>query len=72
VAQQKELFACFEAVADDPAFTVRACRRERMNRALEAVEDVRASRPHDLEALVVVVSAYLARCHEVFLLKEVA
>ena len=69
----KELFAGFETMTDDPAFTVRARRREGMNRALEAVKDVRASRSHDLEGLVVVVSAHFTDSHEVFLLlKEVA
>jgi hypothetical protein len=53
----------FDAVADDPAPAVVADRRQLLDRALEAVEDVpRASRDH-LERQVVVVPAHLALRH---------
>src|SRR5262249_23260702 len=54
----------FDAVADDPTSAVAAHGRERVDRALEAVEDVRASARHDLEGLVVLVVAHLAFGHQ--------
>ena len=41
------------AVSDDPTLTVRARRRERVDRALEAVERSRLALQGDLHALVV-------------------
>jgi hypothetical protein len=51
------------AVADDPTAAMRARRRERMNRAFEAVKRVRRASHANFERLVVVVSAYLADGH---------
>src|ERR687888_1961012 len=59
----------FDAVADHLAPAVRANGRERVDRALEAVEDVRRSVLVHLECLVVVVSANLAGCHLSHLLR---
>ena len=53
-----------DAVTDDPAFAVFACRRQHVDGAFEAVEDVcRAIDRSDFERLVVRVSAELAGCH---------
>jgi hypothetical protein len=52
-----------DSVSDHTAATVSADRRERVNRTLEAVERVRVACAHDLERLVVVVTAYLADGH---------
>src|SRR3546814_20138694 len=52
-----------DTVTDDLAVAVLAGRGHAMNGAFEAVEDMAgASRDH-LEALVIVVPTYLARCH---------
>jgi hypothetical protein len=53
----------FNTMPDDSAVAVRARWRERMNGALEAVENVRLPGVNDLEGLVVVVSADLALTH---------
>lgn len=52
------------AVADNPASTVRALGRQGMYRALEAVEYVRCSRESYLEGLVVVISANFTESHK--------
>src|SRR5215218_4312922 len=52
-----------DAVADDPTPAMRTGRRERVDRALEAVEDVRGTLCLHLERLVVVVPADLADRH---------
>jgi N-acetylmuramic acid 6-phosphate (MurNAc-6-P) etherase len=52
-----------ETMADDPATAVLAGGSERVNRALEAVEDVRLASEADLEGLVVFVPADLAAGH---------
>jgi hypothetical protein len=52
-----------DSVSDHRAPTVSADRRERVNRTLEAVERVRVACAHDLERLVIVVTAYLADGH---------
>src|SRR5262249_12013894 len=57
--------ARFDAVTDDRAAAVRALRRQAVNRALEAVEDVRFPRDFHLEGLVVVVSADFTDGHGV-------
>src|SRR5687768_2547332 len=54
------LAARLHAVTDDPALAMVASRREHVDRALEAVEDVRLSVHDDRERLVVAVSAVLA------------
>jgi hypothetical protein len=53
----------FDAMADDPALAVRTRRRERMNGALEAIENVRLPGVNDFEGLVVIVPADLALGH---------
>src|SRR5690606_32017431 len=52
-----------EAVADDPAAAVAAGGCEDRDRAFEAVERVGPARHHDVEGLVVLVSAFLAALH---------
>jgi hypothetical protein len=54
----------FDAVADNAATAMRARWRKRVNRALEAVEHVRATLMPDLERFVVVVSAHFTFSHE--------
>src|SRR5262245_9083343 len=54
-----------EPVANDGAAAVRADRRERMDRAFEAVERVTFSGDRHLEGFVVVVSAGFASSHGV-------
>src|SRR5262249_57083743 len=49
-----------QTMADDPAAAVAALRRQRVNRAFEAVEDVRDAVGQHLECLVVLVSTDLA------------
>ena len=51
----------FDTMADDAALAVRARRRERMNRALETIENVRFSSVNHFKGLVVIVAADLAR-----------
>ena len=51
----------FDAVSDDAAVAVIANWRERVDRAFEAVEDVRLAGDDDFEALVVFVAAGFAR-----------
>src|ERR1700674_3142264 len=53
----------FDSVSDDLAVTVLTLGRQRVNRTLEAVEDVMAAGQNDLEGLVVVVSADVADSH---------
>jgi hypothetical protein len=53
----------FDAMADNSALAVRAGRCERMNCALEAIENVRLSGVNDFEGLVVIVPADLALGH---------
>src|SRR5688572_26864295 len=53
-----------EAMTDDTDPTVLAVRRQRMDRAFEAVEGVGRAVHADLEALVVVVSARFASGHD--------
>jgi hypothetical protein len=52
-----------DAVADDLATAVVADRRELVDRALEAVEDVVVARGDDLKRQVVVIAAYLTLGH---------
>jgi hypothetical protein len=58
-----ERAALLEPVADDPDAAVLAGRRERVDRALEAVERVRFAVHRDLKCLVVLVTAGLAGRH---------
>src|SRR4051812_11790673 len=55
--------ARFHALPDDRHLAVKAAWRERVDRALEAVEDVDSSSDRDLEGLVVLVAAALALLH---------
>src|SRR6185295_1775204 len=52
-----------DAVADDAAAAVLATRRQGVDRALEAVEDVGRTLHHHLEGLIVVVSADFTSRH---------
>ena len=56
--------AVFDAMPDDWTLAVDAPRRHRMDRAFEAVECHRLSSLHDLERLVVIVTAHIANRHE--------
>ena len=53
----------FDAMADDLAVTMRARRRQQMDRAFETVEGMRRAALHHLERLVVVVTANFALSH---------
>lgn len=53
-------------MADDPATAVRTDRRQRVDRALEAIEDVPLSAHDDFKRLVVFVSANFAFRHTQF------
>src|SRR5690349_11409809 len=53
-----------DAMPDDLASAMRACRRDRVNRAFEAVEDVCATAKSNFERLVVFVPADLASRHD--------
>jgi len=63
VGTAEDLVVAFYAVTDYTAIAMRTSRRERVDRAFEAVEHVRLSFQRDLEALVVVVAADLTRRH---------
>src|SRR6185369_15474366 len=52
-----------DPMADHAAAAVLALGSERVDRALEAVEDVRGALFHHLEALVIVVAAHFASRH---------
>src|SRR5688500_11331082 len=52
-----------QSVSHDPAPAVRTFRRQRVDRALEAVEGVRLAGHHDLERLVVLVATGFAALH---------
>jgi hypothetical protein len=56
--------AFFNAVADNPAPTVRTLGRKSVNRTLEAVENVRGTSENHLEGLVVIVSANFTESHK--------
>src|SRR5262245_56946204 len=57
------LAARLHPVTDDPAFAVTAHRRQRMNCALEAVEDVRLRADRHRERLVVFIAANFSGSH---------
>jgi hypothetical protein len=61
----KHLAGVFHTVADNVAPAITTLRRHLLNRALEAIEDVRFPSEYDLECLVVVVSAMFAFSHKV-------
>jgi hypothetical protein len=61
VGTAKKVFARLHAVPDDPAPAVLAPGRQGMDGALKAVKYVHLAILADQEALVIVVSAYLAR-----------
>jgi hypothetical protein len=56
----------FDTVADDPAIAMRANRRERVDCALEAIEDVTLSAHDHLKRLVIIVLANFASRHTQF------
>jgi hypothetical protein len=53
------------SVADDAASTVRAGRRQGLDGALEAIEDVRSVVDHDSERLLVLIPAGLTSAHTI-------
>jgi hypothetical protein len=52
-----------QPMPDDPAPAVLTVRRQRLNRAFEAVERVRLPTHHHFKTLVVIVPADFALCH---------
>ena len=56
----------FHAVPDDFASAMRAFRRKDLDRALKAIEDMPLAFGHDLEGLVIIVSAELTFRHNFF------
>ena len=63
----KDLPFFFNAVTDDPTAAVRTLRREGVDRTFKAVEDVLPAARDHFEGLVVIVPAYFALSHGVFL-----
>jgi hypothetical protein len=59
----KDLFIGFHAVADHPAVAVRANRRERVDCALKAIEDVMLASNNYLKRLVIFIFANFACSH---------
>jgi hypothetical protein len=59
----EDLAILFNAVTDNPASAVRTLGCQGMNRALEAIEHVRASSEGYLEGFVVIVSANFTEGH---------
>jgi hypothetical protein len=59
----KDLSISFHAVANYSAVAVRTDRRQRMDRAFEAIEDVMLAGNDHLERLVVFIFANLASSH---------
>ena len=59
----EDLSVSFYAVTDDPTVAVRANRRERMDRALKAIEGVVCAGNDYLERLVIFVSTNFACSH---------
>jgi hypothetical protein len=68
-AAKNDSMFVFRTVPQNSAATMVACWRERMDSALEAVEDVRATAESDLKGLVVSVAANFTGFHDV--LREV-
>jgi hypothetical protein len=58
-----EIFACFDSMADDLATTMFTFRREAMNGAFKAVEEVRSAVAHYFQRFVVFVSADFTVIH---------
>ncbi len=59
----EDLTVLFHAVTNNTALTMRTRRRERMDRAFEAVKDVTLSAGYYFECLVIFVSADFALSH---------
>jgi hypothetical protein len=59
----KDLSIRFHAVADDPAVAVRANRRKRVDRALEAIEGVMLAGDDYFKRLVIFIFANFACSH---------
>jgi len=68
----KDLSIGFYAMADDPAVAVRANRRKRMDRALEAIEGVVCAANDYLERLVIFIFTNFACSHTKYLSHAVA
>jgi hypothetical protein len=67
IGATKDSAAVFNAVADNFASAMITFRRHLLNRALEAVEDVRFVSERDLECLVIFVSAMFTFSHKFFI-----
>jgi hypothetical protein len=67
VCATEELPIGLHAMSDDPAAAMAAGRRNRVNGAFEAVEDMGLTRLDQLERLVVIVSANFTPCHRTLL-----
>ncbi len=63
----KDLPFFFNAVTDDPTAAVRTLRREGVDRTFKAVEDMLPAARDHFERLVVIVPAYFALSHGMFL-----
>jgi hypothetical protein len=69
VCATKHLAVAFHAMPYDLAAAVRAGWRDRVNRAFEAIENMRLPADPNFEALVVIVPAYFALGHATMLAK---
>jgi hypothetical protein len=63
VRATKYLFPDFDAVTNNPARAVRATRCNCLNGALETVKRMPRSTDNDVKALVVLITAAFASCH---------
>jgi len=68
----EDFTSLLHAMSDDPAVAVRANRRERMDRALKAIEGVVCAGNDYLERLVIFVSTNFACSHTKCLSRAVA
>jgi len=59
----EDLSVCFNAVSDNPAVAMRANRRQRVDRALEAIEGVMLPANDDFKRLVIFIFANFACSH---------
>jgi hypothetical protein len=59
----EDFSALLHAMTDDPALAVRANRRERMDRALEAIEGVMLPGHNHFECFVILILANFACSH---------
>ena len=66
----EDLSVRFDAMANDTAVAVGTNRRERMDRALEAIENMAFSADYDFKRLIIIVLANLACRHTQFRSRE--